>query len=488
MPMRKPLVTLVAVAGVVSAACAVDSGGDPITGVVDAGGGRLGQRAPASLLAYPQFTTIAVGGSATIVPMLRDRLGRPIAGGATFAVQDTVVARVSSGGVVTGTAAGTTRVLISYDTLSAAAWVRVLRVASGNVTPLALYAVVGPLIPRAAATVSDVLREYDARYQQNEAARFSDFLNCQNSCYLEANHYGGLRSRLMWALRNNEPVGAAATDEAVHMYARGRRVVQRYLQWSRSHGYAAKPENNTGLADVETLWLLDGDPEAYNHLWASAAQFSQQDKYIDLTGPATSPRQALVPLMALSAAHRLGIPFRRPTHISAVGFDGSTGSWKAAGERVIGWILAKEQADGGTGRIVSTAHGGKEAYLFNAWTAAELLRWCANVEWNQAAYDLARRIMDHLIEVYATEHVPLGWLTLPYTTGGTYAAHDLAGFYIWPSLALWRETGDARYYDFAMTNLRAANHAFVGSMKQFNQTYSMLGASAETLLSGAYWR
>jgi hypothetical protein len=340
------------------------------------------------------------------------------------------------------------------------------------------------------------LLTYDTIFAKAELSTYNVYLGCQATCYMEANHYGAMRSRIMWALRTGQPIGSAATDETKHVYARGRRMILRYLEWSKSNGYSAKPENNTGLADIEALWMLEQNQEAYNHLWASAALFTKQDCYTDLTcDPAngignygTSPRQALVPLMAQSAAHRLNIPFQRPTHISAVGFDGSQGSWKATGERIIGWMLAKEQRDGGDGTITSTAHNGNEAFLFNAWMAAELLRWCANVEWNQTAYDLAKRVMDHLIQVYQTDYKPSGWLTLPYTSVGTYAAHDLAGFYIMPSLVLWQETGDQKYYDFAMTNVKAANKAYMGSMKQFNQTYSMLGEAAETLLQGVRWR
>jgi hypothetical protein len=355
-----------------------------------------------------------------------------------------------------------------------------------SITPEALRPVLGPLVIRNSGPSMDVLRTYDTRFAESEVARFKHFTGCQATCYLEASHYGGLRARLMWAIRNAEPVGPEATDETRHAYARGRRTLQRYLQWAKQHGYSAKPERNTALADVEALWLLDRDPEAYNHLWVAAAQFSQQDKYVDLTGPATSPRQPTVALMAQAAAHRLAIPFERPTAISAVGFDASQGSWKATGERIIGWVRAAVERHGGTGYLPSTAHNGREAYLFNAWLAAELLNWCGHVAWDQATFDLARRLMDHLIEVRATRHPR--WETLPYTTGGARAAYDLAGFYIYPSLVLWQETGDAKYRDFALMNLRATQRAYLGSTKQWNQTYSMQGQTAEALLAGVRWR
>lgn len=355
-----------------------------------------------------------------------------------------------------------------------------------NITPEALRPVLGPLVIRNSGPSVDVLRTYDMRFAESEVARFKHFVECQATCYMEGSHYGGLRARLMWAIRNAEPIGPEATDENRHAYARGRRTLQRYLQWARQHGYSAKPERNTALADVEALWLLDRDPDAYNHLWVAAAQFSQQDKYVDLTGPATSARQPTVALMAQAAAHRQNIPFERPTAISAVGFDGSQGSWKATGERIIGWVRAAMERHGGTGYLPSTAHNGREAYLFNAWLAAELLNWCGHVAWDQATFELARRLMDHLIEVQATHHPR--WETLPYTTGGARPAYDLAGFYIYPSLVLWQETGDSKYRDFALMNLRATHRAYLGSTKQWNQTYSMQGQTAEALLAGVRWR
>jgi hypothetical protein len=359
---------------------------------------------------------------------------------------------------------------------------------SWSLTPTDLVPITGPLTARNTSQPLADVKTYDNRFEQAESELWTKYLGCMNTCFMEGNHYGGLRSRMSWAIRHGQPIGTAATNPDIHMYARGRVIVQRYLQWSKQNGYSAKAEHNTGFADVETLWILEKDQEAYNHMWASASRFSQQDPYVDLTGPATSPRQALVPLMVQSAAHRHGIPFKRPTHISAVGFDGSTGSWKGAGERIIGWIAAAIERNGGDGTLRSTAHNGNEAFLFNAWTATELFKWNANVEWNQTAFNSGKLLMDHMIHVYNTVHKPKGWLTLPYTTPGTYAANDLAGFYIWPSLVLWQETGDQKYYDFAMTNIRAANKAYMGSIKQFNQTYATLGEGMEALLSGVRWK
>jgi hypothetical protein len=113
------------------------------------------------------------------------------------------------------------------------------------------------------------------------------------------------------------------------------------------------------------------------------------------------------------------------------------------------------------------------------------LRWHGFVEPQPTWFSLARRIVDHLIE----EHAQRGGACLPYTSNdGDACAPELAGFYVWPALVLWQETGDARYRSFAVMNLNAAGSAFVSGAKQLNQTYSTGAQSAEALLSGVSWR
>jgi hypothetical protein len=440
---------------------------------------------PALIKVTPAFSTLqAIGDSVNVDAVVLDNLSQPVdTVSVTWTVVDEALATVDTAGTIKALAPGLARVRVTLDTLRATAWVWVRPNPDvvAAITPAPLRPLIGPLVTRQ-PDVPPPVHEYDTHYQETERARFDEFLACEQTCFMEANHYGGLRSRLMWAIRNGEPIGPAAVDEMEHAYARGRRIVQRYLHWSAQNGYSAKPEHNTALADVETLWLLDGDSMAYNHIWASAARYSQRDGYLDFTGT-TSPRQPTVALMAHMAAHRLGVPFARPTHISAVGFDGIMGSWKATGERQIVWMKNGVLADGS---IPSGAHNGNEAYLFNAWMATELLRWCANIEWNQDAFDLARRVMDHLVDVL--DNGPPGLETLPYTSNQTAPAYDLAAFYVWPALALWQETGDEKYYDFALRNLSATRRAYLGNMKQWNQVYGMLAQGAEALLSGAWWR
>lgn len=121
----------------------------------------------------------------------------------------------------------------------------------------------------------------------------------------------------------------------------------------------------------------------------------------------------------------------------------------------------------------------------NAMLATELLRWHGFVEPQPAWFDLAQRIVDHLTE----EHAQRGGACLPYTSNdGNACAADLAGFYVWPALVLWQETGQVKYVEFAAANLKAAGSAFIGAAKQFNQTYSTGAQSAEALLAGVNWR
>jgi hypothetical protein len=354
------------------------------------------------------------------------------------------------------------------------------------ITPPELMPVVGPLIALGSGADRS-LTAFDATYRRTELARFRDFVSLENhpsGAWLDGNHYGGLRSRLMWAIRTGEPYGRAATDEARHGYARGRRILKRYLQWSEENNFALQPHHNTGMADVEALWVLEGDSNALSHIHVTAmAATVDRYGYLKLRNPSSDARIVSVALQAASAAHRLKIPFERNPANNQMGFDNRLGSWKAVGEQQIRWLDEFEivKADGS---IPSPAHkNGREAYLFNAMLARELLNWSAYVEWNENAVNIARRIVDHLIE-----SVRPGWPTLGYVTDSREPSTDLASFYVWPSLALWQETGESKYRDFALASLRATRTAYIDRMKQWNQVFSTLAQGAEALLAGESWR
>jgi hypothetical protein len=354
---------------------------------------------------------------------------------------------------------------------------------ASQITPPGLRPLLGPLVARSPDAI-EAIRTFDQRFMQTEQDRYQDFLaslNDAQGAYLSGNHYGGLRSRLMWAIRNGEPYGEGVTDESQSAYARGRRIVKRYLQWAKANSFNIPPHNNTGLADIEALYTLEGDADALNHIHVSAqAATNDPYGYLKMQNPRSDARQIAIALQAFKAAHRLAIPYA-PNPATRNGFDASPGSWHGAGRRQIEWI--RQYVVQPDGSIPSRAHNNDEAYLFNAMLATQLLEWCATVEWDPALLDLARQIIDHLIAA-----VKPGWSTLGYLSSSGSPATDLAGFYVWPSLALWQETGDQRYHDFAVSNLQAANTAYIQQMKQWNQVFSTLTEGAEALLAGEPWR
>jgi uncharacterized protein YjdB len=431
----------------------------------------------------------STGAKLQLAATVFDNLGAVVSGAvATWRSLDVAVGTVSSAGLVTAAGNGTARIVASYSALADTAWISVSTTppSSGSLTPAPLLSIVGPLIGRMPSTSQDpAIRTYDGRFDANEQGRFDDFIACQATCLYEPNHYGGLRSRLAWSIRNGLPFGPSAPDASV--YGHGRRIVRRYLQ-TVSPDHNERPDRNTGLADIEALWRLEGDTAAFNHIWGSGHTYiDDRYGYQSCISSGSDPRQAAVPLQAFNIAHRLRVPFQRfPQNGS--GWDGTPGSWKAAGDRQIGYI--RNNCVQPNGAILSKAHG-TEAFLFNAMVAVELLAWARDVEFRQEYVDLARLIIDHIIDYHATYSAPKGWPTLPYLAGGTYAAVDLAGYYIWPSLVLWQETGDVKYKNFGLSQIAAANKAWVtaaGTMKQFNQTFSTLGMGAETLLQGVRWR
>jgi len=199
---------------------------------------------------------------------------------------------------------------------------------------------------------------------------------------------------------------------------------------------------------------------------------------LDLTGPNSDPRASAILLQTLSIGARYDFPY------NAQASWGST--WKQAAATMVERISRRIDSNG---KIVSPAHKnsgqGDEAFFMNAMLAVELLRWHGFVESQPAWFDLARRIVDHLIE----EHLRRGGACLPYTSDGSSAcAYDLAAFYVWPALVLWQETGLAKYRNFALRNMEAASGAFVDGAKQFNQAYSTGAQSSEALLFGLRWR
>ncbi len=309
-----------------------------------------------------------------------------------------------------------------------------------SLTPAALLASMGPLVRRGTAPTAETDR-HDQRYLQTEGARYQNFLGCTSGCITTANHYGGLRSRLQWAIRNGEPIGTAAVDETF-AYGRGRRIVRTYLAYSKQSNFATQPHNNTGLADVEAYWLLEGDPDARNHIWVTAAMGTRDNfGYTNCTNVSSDARGPTVGLQSMSASHRLAIPHTRPPANTSIATDMSRGSWLADGKWLIDRILTGcVEADGS---IPSPAHGGQEAFLFNGWLAATLLQWHGYVEPHAVAADAAKRIVDHILVVDAQREAQ-GWSTLGYTTNSTVPAEDLAGYYVYPALVLWQETGDAK--------------------------------------------
>jgi hypothetical protein len=355
-----------------------------------------------------------------------------------------------------------------------------------SITPLDLLIPLGPLAP--AGTVSDAqVQRLDARFDQHEPGVWQYYADRETdiNIVIVSHHYGALRGRLQWSIRNGEAIGPQAT-EASSAYARGRRIVRAFLaRYSKPNKFYIPAYWNTGLLDVEALYVLEGDPDALTHIWVTGmASTYDPNGYYKGTNSNTELRPGIVGLQAYSFLHRNGVPFQRSSANSSIGFDSSPGSWLEAGRRQIGWFDAWCT----TGVCLSPGHGGDEVYFYNAWLATELLNWWAFVEGTQRpqAYELAVRLMDHLVDEWQRRGGSLPYQSTGYATGGNT---DLAAFHVWPALVLWQETGDAKYYDFAMAHLAAANTAnSVYLVKQFNQITSTLAQGAEALLQGVAWR
>jgi uncharacterized protein YjdB len=460
------------------------------------GGGSTGKP---TIEINPAVDTIpTVGGSLPLSATVRDAQGILVSNPTiAWTSLDAGTLSVSSSAVVTGLAKGFGRIRAVFGTVADTAFVWVapgiVPVPGGgaSITPHNLRVALGPLVARNPNPTSLELRNFDSGYMTTEVLRFLDWVALENDpsgIWLDGNHYGSLRSRLSWAIRTGQPYGPGVTDESRFAYARGRRILKKYLQYSKANSFAVQAHHNTGLADVEALYVLEGDMDAYNHIHVTAIGVTtDRYNYLKLQNPGSDARQIAVAIQAATTAHRLGIPYKASPLNTQFYLDPGPGSWKAVAQRQIQWLTQYNgvKADGS---IPSPAHGGAEAFLFNAWLARELLLYCAHIEWNQGTFDLARRIVDHMVTAYNTKYLTRGWSTLPYTSASTGPAPDLAAFYVWPALALWQETGDSKYYDFAMVNLAATKDAYIAKFKQWNQVYSTMAEGAEALMMGARWR
>jgi Bacterial Ig-like domain (group 2) len=458
------------------------------TATVEVKDGPVGGSSGPSVSVTPSSSTLqAIGSTMQLSASAWDTQGVKAASNQIIWTSlDPAIVIVNGSGVVTATANGNGRVKASYSTAADTAFIWVNTAAPGTqLTPSPLMPLLGPLVRRGTGVTVSSLSTYDQRYQQEEYKRFQDYLAVENDpggAYLNANHYGGLRSRLSWAIRNGESWGPGVKDESRFGYARGLRIVRRYLQYSKSWKFNVPVQNNTGLADIELLYRLEGDPDARTHIHVTAEIYTNDPYgYLKLTNPQSGARIPAVAMQAFNAAYRLGIPYAHNTVNPNVSIDGSISSWKQAGERLISWFDQYNviQADGS----IYTPSNGGDTYFMDAMIATQLLSWCANVQWNQRAFDQARLIMDHLIRSQKP-----GWSSLGYLDSSPSPSDDLAGYYIWPSLVLWQETKDQKYYDFAMKNMQAMSGAYIYQMKQFNQVYSTQGQDFEALAAGVPWR
>ncbi len=345
---------------------------------------------------------------------------------------------------------------------------------NANLTPAPAMAAAGPLVG-----MQFMFDLYEARYANAERSAYEKWVADGRRGTDGSSHYGALRSRYQWSVRRGLPVGPAAPMDSI--YSRGVEMTRSMLRgYLEPNGCAIAPYEATHIADLELLYLLERDQAALECLNGMVRHVGTHypEQNLDLTGPNSDPRASAIALQMLSAAARYRFPY------SARESWGS--SWTQAGASIV-TRMSRQIAPGG--KVISPAHRnsaqGDEAFFMNAMLAAELLRWHGFVQPQPSWFELAQRIVDHLIE----EHAQRGGACLPYTSNdGNPCAAELAGFYVWPALVLWQETGGARYSDFARMNLKAAATGFVGSAKQFNQVYSTGAQSAEALMTGVSWR
>lgn len=448
----------------------------------------------ADILIIPATDTVFVGDtirfSAQAVDSVGNFISMPDGVTISFNSPDSSLIKVTSDGIAVAlipAPVARVNLVTSINSKTALIHIEALPVPPLNsLTPVSLLTVIGPLI--ANDSVDARLEQFDRRFSNSEVGRYQWFLNCISTCLTEPNHYGGLRSRLMWAIRNSLPYGPVADSNS--MYGHGRHIVRRYLQFT-GPDYNTRADQNTGMADVEALWHLEGDSSAFNHIWgAASASTSDPFNYQNCVNVASDPRQAAIPLQSFNIAHRLGIPFRRAIFPNnGAGFSPAAGSWKVAGEQQIDKIVATcIQSDG---KIISKAHSNSEVFFMSVMIVNELLVWARDVEFKQEYINQAKKVMDHIVLMYDSVYKPRGWSSLPYTTNKTTAADDLAGFFIWPSLVMAQEypNESTKFINFALTHAAATNkNCITCGAKQFNQGYSTMGQEAETLLRGVSWR
>ncbi len=439
------------------------------------------------VLSPSQATISAPGGTIEFTATVSEVNGPIVSNPAlSWLSLNTAVASVNSTGLVTGVAAGTARIIASFSGAADTAVVTVngppppppppTPAPGGQRTPANLMATAGPLVARQATT--QPLAGYDSRYPGPELSTYNAWVAGGRRAADGSSHYGALRSRYQWSLRNGLPVGPGAPSNSV--YTHGVEMTRAVLRgYFKPNNYGIAAHNATNLPDVEMLYVLEGDPEA-RAMFAGMGRYlgaSYIETYFDLSNPNSDPRQSAVLLQVLNFNARYNLPYNaRPSW-------GST--WKQAAATIVGRLAQRIDA---TGKVVSLAHKnsgqGDEAFFMNAMLATELLRWHGFVEPQPGWLDLARRIVDHLID----EDARRSGACLPYTSNSVNPAWDLAAYYVWPALVLWQETGDAKYRTFALANMDAARNAFVSGVKQFNQTYSTGAQSVEALLSGVRWR
>jgi len=380
----------------------------------------------------------------------------------------------------------------------------VLRSPEGQqVTPPELLPALGPLVmggPSVLGAFDQMLRQYENRTQCRGTACVKSGYAAQLDLATHgaanlANHYGALRGRLQFSIRYGQPWGPSAVGTST-MYGRGRDILRRYLEWSRPHGHGEQPHNNTGLLDIEALWLIEGDTAAWNHLHATAIRESSDAwGYHHMINANADPRPSAIALQAFNAAHRLGIPYTSLPGVTWT-LDARPGSWKAQGERLISWWLDGDSAyvhpqQGrrvtpspirADGAVHAPACRGCEVYFQTAMLATELLRWSAYVEPHPRAEEAACRIMRRMVD--AMGNAP----TLPFVSTRRQPAPDLAGFYVYPALACWQITSDGRLHQFATRNVTALKDAYMWGAKQNNESWSTGVQNADALLRGIPWR
>jgi len=343
-----------------------------------------------------------------------------------------------------------------------------------NLTPAHLMATTGPLV-----ALQSMFALYESWYAQAEQAAYRKWVAGGRNATDGSSHYGALCSRYQLRLRKGLPAGLMAATHSV--YSHGVEMTRSVLRARfESNNCAMAPHEATNLAEIEMLYLLEGDPHALECIKGMARYQGAQypEDHLDLSGPSSDPRSAAILLQTLSVGARY--------NHSYIARESWGSTWREAAATMVHRMSRQVQHNG---KVVSLAHKnsgqGDEAFFMSAMLAAELLHWHGFVESQPIGFRLAQRILDRLMD----EHGKRGTACLPYTSkDARTCASDLAGFHVWPALVLWQETGDAKYRDFALKNMDAAGSAFVGGAKQFNQTYSTGAQSAEALLSGQRWR